>query len=422
MKHKQHVFDYKWVIVVLCFLMVFTCLGFCSSNASIYTLAITEALEIKRGVFSISNSCRYVTTAVVNIFFGALVQKFGTKKLICAGILSLVGSCFLRVIGTNVIYFYISGCLLGMGLAWTTTTMVGAVIGKWCKENKATIMGAVLASNGLGGALAAQIITPIIYEEGNPFGYRNSYKMVIGILLVLMALIAIFYKENPSGQNAPVVINKKKPRGQSWSGMECKTAMRKPYFYCIAACIFITGMVLHSISSVTHLQDLGIDIEFITAMLSVSSLALACSKFLNGFLYDRLGLRITVLICDVSSVLAMIFMFVMTNSSTGRILAVAYFIISAISFPLETVMLPIFVGDFFGEKSFNSILGIIVSINTAGYALGAPLGGWVYDHFGTYRPLFFVCGILMAIVAVTFQIIVSVAHKDRQEILEKEAV
>ncbi|MBR5247493.1 MAG: MFS transporter [Lachnospiraceae bacterium] len=422
MKRKQHVFDYKWVIVVLCFLMVFTCLGFCSSNASIYTLAITEALEIKRGVFSIGNSCRYVTTAVVNIFFGALVQKFGTKKLICAGVLSLVGSCFLRVIGTNVIYFYISGCLLGMGLAWTTTTMVGAVIGKWCKENKATIMGAVLASNGLGGALAAQIITPIIYEEGNPFGYRNSYKMVIGILLVLMVLIAIFYKENPSGQNKPVVINKKKPLGRSWSGIEYKSAMRKPYFYCMTACIFITGMVLHSISSVTHLQDLGIDIKFITAMLSLNSLALACSKFLNGFLYDRLGLRITVLICDLSSVLAMIFMFVITNSSTGRILAVAYFIMSAISLPLETVMLPIFVGDFFGEKSFNSILGMIVSINTAGYALGAPLGGWVYDHFGTYRPLFLVCGILMAIVAITFQIIVSVAHKDRQEILEKEAV
>lgn len=35
-------------------------------------------------------------------------------------------------------------------------------------------LGFVLAANGLGGALAAQVVTPIIYQEGNPFGYRNA--------------------------------------------------------------------------------------------------------------------------------------------------------------------------------------------------------------------------------------------------------
>ena len=161
------------------------------------------------------------------------------------------------------------------------------------------------------------------------------------------------------------------------------------------------------------------DLNFITAMLSFSSIALACSKFLNGIMYDKFGLRATVLICDTASVTAMIFMFILTNSSLGKVLAVAYFALSALSLPLETVMLPIFVGDFFGEKSFNKILGIIVSINTAGYALGAPIGGWVYDHFGTYRPLFLVCAVLMTGVAVSFQFIISVAHKDRQLLREE---
>ena len=137
-------------------------------------------------------------------------------------------------------------------------------------------------------------------------------------------------------------------------------------------------------------------------------------------MYDKLGLRATVLICDTASVLAMIFMFILTNSPAGTVLAVAYFALSAMSLPLETVMLPIFVGDFFGEKSFNKILGIIVSINTVGYALGDPIGGWVYDYFGTYRPLFIVCAILMAGVAVSFQFIISAAHKDRQLLTEEQ--
>jgi MFS family permease len=126
--------DYKWVIVVLCFMMVFVCLGFCSSNKSLYTFAITGALGIPRSSFSLNDSCRFITTAIVNMFFGSLVSKFGTKKLICAGFVSLILSCLAYSVATNVFVIYLGGCLLGIGLAWTTTTMVGCVVNKWCKE------------------------------------------------------------------------------------------------------------------------------------------------------------------------------------------------------------------------------------------------------------------------------------------------
>lgn len=41
---------YRWVIVAASFLMVFVCLGFCSSSKSLYLAAITEALGIKRSL------------------------------------------------------------------------------------------------------------------------------------------------------------------------------------------------------------------------------------------------------------------------------------------------------------------------------------------------------------------------------------
>ena len=68
---------YRWVIVAASFLMVFVCLGFCSSSKSLYLAAITEALGIKRSLFSINDSCRYIATAVVNLFFGALCATIG---------------------------------------------------------------------------------------------------------------------------------------------------------------------------------------------------------------------------------------------------------------------------------------------------------------------------------------------------------
>lgn len=420
-KSQTRKIDYKWVIIALCFIMVFTCLGFCSSNKSLYTFAITEALGIQRSAFSLNDSCRFVTTAIVNMFFGNLVSKFGTKKLICAGFVSLILSCLAYSVATNVFVIYLGGCLLGIGLAWTTTTMVGCVVNKWCKENKGTIMGFVLCSNGLGGALAAQIVSPIIYEEGNIFGYRNAYRLVAVILLVVLVLILVFFREQPKNyDNTQSMITKKKNRGQSWIGMDYSEALKTKYFYVASVCIFFTGFVLQGVNGVAavHMKDIGLDAAYVAAVLSAHSIALAGFKFLTGFLYDKFGLRITMNLCSIAAVIAMLCLSFMANSHTGMILAMGYGVISALALPLETIMLPIYAGDLFGEKAFDKIMGKFVSFNVLGYALGAPVMGWCYDASGTYKPGLIISAVIMVIIMVVMQFVLKSAHRYRNEILE----
>lgn len=65
-------------------------------------------------------------------------------------------------------------------------------------------------------------------------------------------------------------------------------------------------------------------------------------------------------------------------------------------------------------------MGLFVSINTAGYAVGAPLTNWVFDKFGTYNPMFVASAIGMAAVTIVFQFVITASQKDRMEIMEKE--
>ena len=102
-------FEYKWVILVVCFMMSFICLGFCSSNKSLYLGAITEALHIERGLFSINDTCRYVASALINLFFGTLVAKFGVRKLVAFGFAALIGSVMIYAYATNILVFYVGG-------------------------------------------------------------------------------------------------------------------------------------------------------------------------------------------------------------------------------------------------------------------------------------------------------------------------
>lgn len=414
-------FDYKWIIVALSFTMVMVCLGFCSSPKSLFIAPVTTALGINRGAFSVNDSLRFISTAVINIFFGSLINRFGAKKLIIAGFGCLIGSQLIYSVAEEVWVFYIGGVLLGLGLSWTTTTMVGAVINKWCKESKGTIMGAVLAANGIGGAIAIQIITPII--ESGDFGYRSAYRIIAMILLATCVLLMIFFRNNPKNvKSAPVETEKKKSRGHDWTGIEFKDAIRMPYFYGAAICIFFTGVVLQGVNGVSaaHMKDVGIDASYVGTVLSIHSLVLAAFKFLTGFIYDKSGLRVTINICAFTAIIVMVLLSLITNSTMGKIFAMIYGIFSSLALPLETIMLPIYAGDLFGQKSFNKILGIFVSVNTAGYAVGAPAINLCFDIFGSYVPGFILCAVIMMVIIFALQFVVKAGRKAQKEVEEKE--
>ena len=402
---KKRLADYKWVIVALCFVMVFTCLGFCSGTKSLYLAAITKALGLKRSLFSISDSCRFITTAIVNLFFGTLIAKFGPRKLIGAGFLALIASVLINANADNIIVFYIGGCFLGIGLSWTTTTMVGFVINKWCKEHRGTIMGLVLAANGIGGAVVTQIISPIIYNEANVFGYRDAYRLTALILFLVGATVVIFFRNEPKQAETGPQEEKKKAKKFGWIGISLSTAMRQPYFYIVALCVFLTGMILQGIGGIAtaHMNDVGLNAEYVAMVLSAHSLALALFKFLAGVFHDRYGLRKTMLVCNLAAVIALLLLACLTNSAIGSVMAMLYGVLSSVAMPLETIMLPLIAADLFGELAYSQILGLIVSINTAGYAIGAPLLNLVYDVYGTYRPMLLLLVVLMLVITFSFR-------------------
>lgn len=409
------------LVVAACFCMGFVCLGFCSSNKSLYLGAITEALGIKRSLFSINDSFRYVSTAVVNLFFGTLIAKFGPRKLVGAGFLCLIASTLIYATATDIAVFYLGGTFLGIGLSWCTTTMVSYLVGKWYPEKRGTITGFALCANGVGGAVAAQIVTPMIYEQGNPFGYRNAYYLV-AILLAVVGVIATALVHEP--KDAKAAPGKKKARGKSWEGITLKEALRKPWFYGAALCVFVTGMGLQGINGIagTHLKDVGIDKGVVASILSVHSVVLCFSKFLAGFSYDKLGLRRTLLICEFCGVCSFVALALSGSAGTGIVFAFAWGAVSALALPLETVMVPLIAADLFGEKDHARLMGIFVSINTAGFAFGTPVANAIFDIAGTYVPVLYAIAAAMLAIMVGFWFIINATEKEqkRQAALKEE--
>lgn len=408
----------KWVILAVCFLMEFLCLGFCSSTGGLYLVPVTEALDIQRSLYSITTSIRYIVQVFVAFYFGSLVRKFGIKKLVLAGLSALFGSMLIRAYATNIIHIYIAGALLGLGVVLSGGTMAGTIIRRWFDQDVGKYTGIVMSANGIGGAIAVQIISPII-NTGEKFAYQNGYKLSALIVLLFSIVIIMFLKDPPSAPNYIPVKGKKKPRGMLWQGLEFTEVKRKPYFYLAVIMVFTTGISLQSISGITiaHMTDVGLSARAVAAMATISSMILTVSKFFVGYLYDKRGLRITFVICHIATVLAFALKAILTDSTLGIVIAVIATALTSLALPLETVMLPLIANDLFGTASYDKVLGILMAMNSLGLCLGSPLGNIYYDLFGTYVPCFWLFVILMVIVTVGWQLTLTRASRDKETIL-----
>ena len=222
---------YARVVIVLSFLMIFTGLGFASSTRSLFVVPVTEELGIPRSLYSFMDSFRYVATAVVNLFFGRLLYRFGARCLIGVGFSSLVLAEVIVAVSHQLVLFYLAGILFGIGFAFTATSMVGYVINAWCPERSGTVMGAVLAANGLGGALATQIVSPVIESDR---GWRAAAFVIAAVILAVGLVIVIFFRN----RKADIPDAEKVPKKQK----KPMSAADRRRITVLAVCIFFTAL------------------------------------------------------------------------------------------------------------------------------------------------------------------------------------
>ena len=415
--HLKKKLEYKWVILAVCFMMEFLCLGFCSSNGGMYLTAITEALGFERSLYSLTTSFRHIVSIVISLFFGALVHKFGTKKLICAGLLALIASTSIFASANELYQFYFGGALLGLGIILTGSTMASTVIRHWFDKDVGKYTGIALTANGIGGAVAAQIIAPYIYSD-DPFGYRIAYRISILAVVVISIVILVLLKE-PAEH--PIVTAKKKATA-NWQGLSYKQIQKKPYFYLMASLIFLNGICLESIShsGIAHLKDCGIGGDFIAATSTAASLMLTAAKVIIGILYDKKGLRFTLIACHIIMVISLVMMLFSGNTAIGKVCAMGAVVFSRLALPIETVMIPLISADMFGNNALVNVMGVFVACKSAGSCIDAPLCNLVFDITGSYIPIYVFFTIMMVAVAVAIQLVIGMAYKDKEKILATE--
>ena len=406
---RRQKFSYKWIIAVACFGMVFLCDGFAGGYRGLFLTAVSDGLGIRRTLIAFSESFRFLASAGVSIFYGRLTARFSARKLIIFGFVVLIGALLLFS-GTETMYtFWLSGALMGVGMSFIGSTMACMLIRQWFDRNVGTITGIVLASSGMGSALGSQIISPILYS-GDPDGFRTAYRLTALVVAVTAAVLIPMIRDRRGEQKAPQENGKK--RTSLAAGRKLGASV-----WLIGGCVFLIAASVMGVNSIyaSHMLDVGISSETVGIAAGILSLTLIGSKFLVGFLFDKLGLRPVLAICQLATLVAFgLLLFLREGAVSAALVFPAVF---AISLPLETIVISLIVADVFGTADYNRILGIFSAVSCAGFTVASPVSNMIFDLCGSYRPAIVVHGCIMILVSVVLHI--TITFKKRSALNEQ---
>ncbi len=341
---------------------------------------------------TVAYSVMLMTIAVMGLVGGALLQRFGARRLmIVAGIMWGLGWLLTGFAG-SVVMLYLSfgilaGCASGFGYNPGVVTAVS-----WFPDRKGFASGMAVGICGM----ASLIVAPLANFLLTKFDVMTAFRLVGGLFLLLSVSTSWYIDGPPAGW---------KPEGYeppaaaaASSGKTWKEMMRDPRCYLLWAtllCASVAGLML-----IGHASKIGQEVAGITAaqaalLVGIMAVANFGGRLVLGSLSDVLGRHQIVIGVMILCALDMIFL---SNVSTflGFVAAI---VIAGVCFGGTLATFSALSSDTFGPK-YN---GINYSIIFTGYGIASIVGPNVataiQSSTGSYSGAFLfaaVCSLIAA--------------------------
>ena len=377
---------YGWWVVFACFLISFYVGGTIFYGFTAFFEPIAEETGWSYTQISIAASLRGLEVGVLAPVMGFLVDRFGSRKLIFCGMLTIGFGLLLLSRVDSLIMFYGSFALVALGTSTCTSTVLTTMVINWFSRNVGKALGIMTCGFGASGILVLLIVQLIdVYQ------WRTTL-IILGLGMWLFGIPLSFlirhkperYGYLPDGETST---EQAPPLKSQDGGVDFKEALKSRNFWHISIAEAIRVMIVMAV--ITHVMPyLGsLDISRSRAAFVASSIPLLS-------IIGRIGFGWLGDIFDKRYVMAGVYSLVGVG-----LLCFSYIQLPGIIFPF-LILFPLSWGgtplvgaiarEYFGVTSFGKIFGLMMGIAAVGGILGPSLAGWTYDTLGSYHPIWLV--------------------------------
>jgi len=346
-----------------------------------------------------------VTFAIVMIFAGIQMKKFGPRSLTIVGAFVLGGGYILgSLFGSSFLMQFICIGIIsgaGIGLAYVVPIAVGI---KWFPDHKGFISGLAVAGFGFGATIWVKV-------GGSWFGLVESFGvqtvyLYYGIAFIIMVLIGSIWMVNPpegylpEGYTPPETTNNVSKKLTASRDFTWQKMLSKFSFWLIWLIFIFSGMagllVIGTIRlfGIDALQTSGMEVA---AAGAAAGTAMAWYAIFNGLgriiwgkISDHIGPETAIVfMCLIQGILMLTFY----KMGTTAVMLAVYASAIGFNFGGNFALFPVATADLFGTKNVGSNYPFVFTAYGIAGIAGPMLGGFVRDHTGTFLMAFVPAGI-----------------------------
>jgi MFS family permease len=347
-------------------------------------------------------------------FVGWLADQWGPRRVIMLSVVLLGIGTILTSRVTALWHVYVTaGILMALGSGGVGMSTAATVAARWFEGRRGLVMGVI------GGAMSAGqlVVIPLAVALTLTLGWRQSF-VWLGILLFAVAvpLTFLFIRNDPTDKGirafgagqaggaggAPIP-----PEGRTGIG----DAMQVPAFWLLAGTFFVCGYTSNGLvltHLVPHAAEHGFSEMHAAQALGVMGAMNILGTVASGWICDRFGRKGPLAFYYGVRGLSLLFLLYVWNVPSLHIFA-AIFGLNYISTVPPTTTLT---ANIFGRYSVGALSGWIFFSHQVGAALGAAVGGWIFQATGSYSWAF-VSAALMAFLAVPMALAIKEAPVNR---------
>jgi MFS family permease len=339
---------------------------------------IAADLDTQRQVISLAAAMTWVGTGLGGILMGWLADRIGVRRTVIFGAVMIASGLAVSSIGTVWALYVGHGLLLGLLGNGAMFPPLLVYVSRWFERRRGTAL-ALIAS----GQYIAGMIWPSVFEYAMARWGWQATMIAYGIfaLIAIPPIAAMFLHPAPAPSHAAEAAINGLARNGRVLGLSPNLVLG---LLCIAGFCCCVPMALPQSHLVAFCSDLGIPAAQGAAMLSVLQASAFCSRQFWGWLADRVGGLVTLILGSASQALA-IGAFLLTQNEAGL------FAVSAIYGLGFSGIVPAYVlvvRELYPSSEASWRVPMVLFVSMGGMAFGSWFAGALYDHFGYYAPAF----------------------------------
>jgi MFS family permease len=398
LKDKTHRFYYGWVIVAISFFTLFFSLGI-RFSFGVFFIAILKEYGWSRGETAGAFSLAMVVHAIFAPVTGAIVDRFGPRKLFPIGSVFLIMGLMAASQITAIWHLYLFfGVAVAIGINTISYSPHMALIPRWFVRKRGLAAGLVLSGIGMG----TLVIVPLVELIIDKMGWRSAFLILAGIILgIVLPMTALFQRRSPeevgqypdgiapgSTRNLSTENEKENERMPTFNGPEqwtFKAALCTRAFWCMFSVVFCNGFLMNMllVHQAIHTVDVGYSKMVAASMVGMVGLIGSIGGILCGHLSDRAGREISYTLGSAAAFVGVL-LFMSIRDTTSLWMLYAFVILYGAGYGSMGPMTASTTGDLFPGNSVGRILAMQSVGFGMGGALGPYLGGYFYDQMGSY--------------------------------------